>query len=806
MNNTRQYNRTAAFLLSLIFLVAQSFILTMTAQTAFRGKVVDEAGNPITEAVAFRLAENAAILGTSVADSVGTIAFDEVFFDSQKETVRVTAFGYQDVSLTANPEAAIVLKPLAVGLEEIVVKGEAQVVQRSDGLTFKVANTGLVKASKTSLELLKMTPLIREDENKKLSVLGKASFVLYINGRKTNLSEDAIQSYLQSLPPENVINIEVITNPGVTESIRADQGIVNLVLKKNDNEGIKGNLSLQDGQKRKNSQDGNLYLDIQKGKFSMSANVYGFNNNYVNDNYTDYYYETGKMDHNDNDVDIQNWAGGGNVRMDYRISDNHTLGVVLDALHTELKTTTDGRINYFADSKGADIDSIYNSWNDDREIVTRVATNLNYRIKVSDLGSTLAFDFDYLRNNKDHKTYNDYKRLATSILPESDSQFREFSGEKFNNYSAKAEYMHVFNERHNLTGGVEFSRTSQDADFSHTNIWGEMEVPDESMNNYFEYDEMLTMGYLSYNWSINEKLAGSAGFRLENAKVDGLQRATGETIDRHDFDFVPNFSIVYSMNQDNRFSYNLMSTVDRPGFYSLNPFQFFISPNTFKAYNSGLKTGRTYIQTLDYSLKGNYFVTLNYIHGIDVTNNFYIPVDEKYTKLVNANYGNTDLVMLNLAWNQAFFDSRLYLNVSAMGLYQRCKGSVESIIIDTKGFSGEFRLGANVLISERHNWSMSLNGSYMSPAKLAQEDFSSLFNIAVGAKKVFPKDIALNFGVTINNFHDIRQKAYSNYRYYTNVTTEPVGAYVSISVPFGNMKVKGTQSRSSSSIKTRLKE
>ena len=201
-----------------IILIQCCCILTMTAQTVFRGKVVDEAGNPITEAVAFRLAEHAAILGTSVADSVGTIAFDEVFFDSQKETVRVTAFGYQDVSLTANPEAAIVLKPLAVGLEEIVVKGEAQVVQRSDGLTFKVANTGLVKASNNALDLVKMTPLIKEDENRKLSVLGKNSFVLYINGRKTNLSDDAISSYLQSLPPENVIDIEVITNPGVTES------------------------------------------------------------------------------------------------------------------------------------------------------------------------------------------------------------------------------------------------------------------------------------------------------------------------------------------------------------------------------------------------------------------------------------------------------------------------------------------------------------------------------------------------------------------------------------------------------------
>ena len=787
-----------------IILIQCCSILTMTAQTAFRGKVIDEAGNPITEAVAFRLAENAAILGTSVADSVGTIAFDEVFFDSQKETVRVTAFGYQDVSLTANPEAAIVLKPLAVGLEEIVVKGEAQVVQRSDGLTFKVANTGLVKASNNALDLVKMTPLIKEDENRKLSVLGKNSFVLYINGRKTNLSDDAISSYLQSLPPENVIDIEVITNPGVTESIRADQGIVNLVLKKNEGNGVKGNLSLRDEQKRHNSQSGNLYLDVQKDRFFMTVNTYGYHYDDFADNYTDYYYESGKMDHNDNDVHRNDWAAGGNVRMDFAINENHTIGAVIDAIHSKNSTTTDGRIDYFTDYARSATDSVYRSWNVFDDIVSRVSTNLNYRAKTSEAGSQFSIDLDYLHNHRDHETYNDYGRISPTALSALNSRFNESSVEKFNNYSAKVEYTHVFNERHNLTGGVEFFRTSQGADFSHIDILDGAEIPNTDMNNYFDYDETLTMGYLSYSWSAGEKWAGSMGVRLENAKVDGLQRATGETIDRHDFDFVPNFSVVYSINQANRLSYNLMSTVDRPGFYSLNPFQFYMSPNTFKTYNPGIKTGKSYIQSLDYSLKGHYFFSLQHSHTKDAANNFYIPVDNKYTKLINANYGNIDFVILSLAWNQAFFDSRLFLNASVAGAYMWSKGRVETVIVDEKGVSGEVNLSANIIVSEQYNWSINVNGRYRSPLVLAQEDASGFFYATVGAKKEFKNGISLSFGANINSFHDIRQKAYSNYSYYKDIKAEPAGGYISISIPFGNKKTKGVEYRNSSSIQRRL--
>ena len=60
-----------------------------------------------------------------------------------------------------------------------------------------------------------------ENRNERLSILGKESVELYINGRKSNLTQDAIRSYLLSLPADRIANIEVITNPGVTNSVSA---------------------------------------------------------------------------------------------------------------------------------------------------------------------------------------------------------------------------------------------------------------------------------------------------------------------------------------------------------------------------------------------------------------------------------------------------------------------------------------------------------------------------------------------------------------------------------------------------------
>ena len=454
-------------------------------------------------------------------------------------------------------------------------------------------------------------------------------------------------------------------------------GIINLVLKKNEADGVKGSVSFEDSQKRLNSQNGSLYLEVQSGKLNLSGNFYGNNGRAKTDSETDYYYATQKRDHGENEIENHTISGGGNLRMDYNLSKEHIIGALIDYYHNENTDETDNITTYFSDYVGSVSDSIYNAWNQDKELTNRISANVNYRGKLSDKDN-LTIDFDYFWNKKEHTTHNDFVRQAIGLLPEREERFNERSEETFNNYSGKAEYKHTFNPAHSLTAGAEFSRTSQDADFSHTDIMSDIETPDLSKNNYFEYDETLLKAYLSWNWRFGNKWMGNAGVRLENADIKGIQRVTGETVKRSDLDFVPNLSVMFILNPKNQFGYNFMSMVGGPGFYSLNPFQFYITPNTYKAYNSSLKTSRSYMQSLMYSFNNHYMFGVDYMYGTDVTNNFYIPVNDQYTKLINANYGDLHLVMVKFAWNQAFLQNRLFVNLAAIGGYQRAKGAVES--------------------------------------------------------------------------------------------------------------------------------
>lgn len=793
-----------------VFLLINSCILSCYSQLQFGGIVVDADNIPIPNAVAILVNKSGAMVESSIIDTSGYFSFQQI--DFRFETIKVSAFGYKTEEIKEAPEnvvAKIVLYNLAIDLDEVVVTGKTNVVQKSDRLVFTMLNNHITKGNNT-YELLKLTPLVQEN-NSKISIIGKESVSLYINGRKSNLTQEALQSYLQSLPADHIESIEVITNPGVIYSVSGNQGVINLILKKNEADGLKGSFRFEDSQSlKKNSQNGSVYLDYQKKKFNLTSSLFINNQRSFSENTTDYYfYNRNTWDRSENEIDAQYLYAGGNIRVDYNFSENHTIGALLDISHINSKSDSDNKTIYYSSLNASASDSIYQSYNKSSGPTNRLSVNLNYRAKLSEAGSVFSLDLDYLKNNKDQNIFNHFNRLPVDGLPDYVYEFDQKSKDGFNNYSAKAEYKHVFNNKHNLTGGVEFYRSTSGSDFYYTYLDDDQIIPDPTKNNRFNYDETFLSGYLSYNWIINDKIMGSVGIKVENADSKGLQKMTGERTKRNDFDLLPNFSVLYQPNTNNRLSYNLFSIAARPGYYSLNPFRFFINSNTYKEYNPNLKITNAYFHSIAYTLNRNYIFGLNYNYLKNVTNNFLIPVDNQYIKLINANYGTLHTISPSFTWITSLINDRLYNKITVTGSYRRDKGNVETVVVDNKAYSYNFSFYADFLISKASNWNLTFNGFYGSKLKLAHEDINASYNISLGAKKVFPQNISLNFGINNVLFHyDIRKKATSDYRYYIKNKYYFQTAYVNISIPFGNQKTKGAQYRRTSSFdtSTRLKE
>lgn len=778
------------------------------AQHTVKGVVTDEHKQPLPQAIVVHLkSDNEQLIHSVMTDEQGLFILNDVRFGPEK--IKITGMGYGSVDITALPASGVVeveLHPLTVDLGEVAVIANSQVAQKKDRLVFHISNMNLIEGSNT-LDLLKFTPLLSFKDDR-LSMVGKAGVLVYINGRKSNLSGEGVESYLKSLPAQALQSVELITHPNSTIRREGDVGIINLVLKKNENEGVNGVVSVSDNQSYYNGQDASLYLSAQKNKWNLSANLYGSNNKQYVSSCNEYrYYHTDLKYTEDNRAYPVSRYIGGSVAGDYHFSPTQTLGIALDSWYKPDKNRQQTETSYFALQEAIADSSVYS------DIHFRTpsfygAANVNYRIRTDEKGSLISFDFDYLRNNKKQTIDNVYASSRMFDWASVLRQFRQKSKEVYNNYAGKVEYTHVFDKQDNLTSGVEGYKTAFHSDFFYGD-WRDNEyVSDPAKTNRFDYDETYVSAYASYAKDWNEKWQTTVGARVEYLHNRGVQKITDQEVGDDYVNFLPALSVFYKPTANHSISYNFSSSVSRPGYYSLNPFRFYLTPTTYKDYNPNLKPVPLYMSSLQYNLKGHYTFVFDYIFAKNCTNNFYVPVDDTYTKYVNANYGDSHVLSYTFNWNDSYFNNRLTLNANLYAAYCNQTGRVETLRVYNKSWSGNVGVSASVLLSSAYRWNLDGSYYYTTKMKLAQEDVDPFHNASLSLRKTWKNGISLHISATnLVALRDIRSQEKETYFYKTD-TKRYRRFGISVRVPFGNSKARGAQSRSSASYDSsrRLKE
>ncbi|WHF52605.1 hypothetical protein QGN23_04835 [Chryseobacterium gotjawalense] len=160
-------------------------------------------------------------------------------------------------------------------IQEIVVIAKKPTVENKvDRTVFNVANSSIL-AGNTTWDVLRMTPLVSIDNNDVVQAEGQ-SVTVYINDRKSVFSGKELKEYLKTIPAENLMKIEVITSPSAKYETTGE--VINIVLKKLENEGLKGSATFNNNQSAKNSQYSNLNLNYHKKSFTQTlTGSYGDN-------------------------------------------------------------------------------------------------------------------------------------------------------------------------------------------------------------------------------------------------------------------------------------------------------------------------------------------------------------------------------------------------------------------------------------------------------------------------------------------------------------------------------------------------
>lgn len=118
-----------------------------------------------------------------------------------------------------------------IKLGEVAISAQKKrIEQKVDHLVLHVENA-IGASGGDALDALKITPRLRV-ENDKLSMIGKGSLRVMVNGHILPLSGADLTNYLQSISADNIKSIEVITTPPARYEAEGDGGLINVVLKK----------------------------------------------------------------------------------------------------------------------------------------------------------------------------------------------------------------------------------------------------------------------------------------------------------------------------------------------------------------------------------------------------------------------------------------------------------------------------------------------------------------------------------------------------------------------------------------------
>lgn len=253
----------------------------MKGEGVVTGKITDSiSGNAIEYATIsiIRQSDDKVINGTTSNDK-GFFKLTEIpngtynlliyfigYKTSKKENISITSSNAQ-VNL-----GNLTITNRQTSLKEVTIEAEQNLIEyKIDKMVYN-ADKDLTSQGGVALDILKKVPQVSVDVNGNVELQGSSGIRFLINGKPSTIFGNNIADVLQTIPTSQIQSIEVVTSPGAKYDAEGTGGIINIILKKNDVQGINGNVSISAGTRLEN---GSLNLNARKNKFGVNTFVSG---------------------------------------------------------------------------------------------------------------------------------------------------------------------------------------------------------------------------------------------------------------------------------------------------------------------------------------------------------------------------------------------------------------------------------------------------------------------------------------------------------------------------------------------------
>ncbi|MES2455489.1 MAG: TonB-dependent receptor [Bacteroidota bacterium] len=602
------------------------------------------------------------------------------------------------------------LKLKNITLKEVAIKSKRPLIQMEIDKTVVNVGSMISSASSNTLEVLEKTPGVVVNQNGEISLNGRGSVMVMIDGRQTYMSGPDLANYLKSIPGGSLDKIELMDNPPAKYDA-AGNGIINIRLKKNRTGGFTGNLSSGYSQGEFARTNNALNLNYNHKKLNVFSNTsYSFDKNYNSNTYNRRLFDpSGILDSRlilGNEQEDRSNGVNANLGIDYAATANTTYGIQLNVN----KNTKNGHFSSQSSSFSPDkLDSLGMGYITGSDRKTNLMSNLNFLHKFGKTGIEWSADANYLQY-----TGNGNQNLQNQVFNPDGNQLDEDNflyqlPNTMDIYTIKTDYVHPLKNKARIEAGFKWSKVKNNNQSDYYLLQNNLQLADNGRSNHFIYQENFTAAYITAqkSWKqfgiqtgLRVEHTGSAGNQLGNAAVAGSSFTKNYT------QMFPSLFLSYKLDTVNRNTlvFSLTRRINRPNYQQLNPFTFFRDQYSYNSGNPDLEPQYQYRYELKYQyrqilrmgLSYNHFTnvvfqTTNVVNGIFITR----PenVREGYMLLLNSG-ANLPLAKW-WTFNTDVLLSRMGLNGEAYGEKLNPKTFVARINILNqlqfdKGWSAEF--------------------------------------------------------------------------------------------------------------------
>ncbi|WP_370086540.1 TonB-dependent receptor domain-containing protein [Ekhidna sp.] len=534
-------------------------------------------------------------------------------------------------------------------LEEVVVQGERTQMELT--LDKKVFNIGkdLSNLGGSATDILDNLPSVQVDVEGNVSLRGSENVRILIDGKPSGLVGLSSNDALRQLNGNLVESVEVITNPSARYDAEGLAGIINIILKKDQNKGLNGSFQVNTG--IPDNHGGSVNLNLRRNWINFFTNV-GVNyrryngNGYSEQDFFNASATSPSFTERDRTHDRGGISYSTRFGSDIYLNDQNTLTLSFLYRYSDEENKTSLIYRDFYQPSGLDSLTLRND--NEGEGDENLEYSLNYTRNFLRKGQKLTFDFQY-QNNNEQESSDLVQSEGTTFNNQVPFLYqRAVNDEIEERFMIQSDYIHPFAKDGRLELGTRYTDRLVGNDYVVTerNEDGEYEV-DTNFTNEFEYDEDVFAVYGIVSNKFN-KISWQLGLRYELTKLVTNQKTDNQRNEQNYGNFFPSAFLTYQLTEIQAIQASYSRRISRPRGRRLNPFSSISDNRNYYLGNPNLQPEFTDSYELGYLLnleKSSFYggVYYRYTEGVEqrlrTTDSEGITYTRPYNVSIERSYG-----------------------------------------------------------------------------------------------------------------------------------------------------------------------